>query len=157
MVTHLTPSCLLICSMIRSCMRSTCGRPLTSGWIVMGNINSSETGLVIRGLNVGPLGPEYAYRIRDRSSQSDLSRCLQHPCYMISLWTGRSVWHMLPNQSRRGSRLRYLGLTQPCELALFLMNIMGGRSSIYQDPGISFFIASSVRVLRFLPRLSCNY
>jgi hypothetical protein len=26
---------LLMCSIIRSSMRITCGRPLTSGWIVM--------------------------------------------------------------------------------------------------------------------------
>ena len=34
-VAQRTPSCLLMCSMIRSCMSSTCGRPLTSGWIVI--------------------------------------------------------------------------------------------------------------------------
>lgn len=30
-----------------------------------------------------------------------------------------------------------LGFTQPCELAEFFINIMGGRSSIYHEPGIS--------------------
>ena len=30
-----TPSCPLMCSMIRSCIASTAGRPLTSGWMVI--------------------------------------------------------------------------------------------------------------------------
>jgi hypothetical protein len=34
-VAQRTPSWELMCSMIRSCMRRTWGRPLTSGWIVM--------------------------------------------------------------------------------------------------------------------------
>ena len=34
-VAHRTPSCPLMCSMIRSCIASTAGRPLTSGWIVI--------------------------------------------------------------------------------------------------------------------------
>lgn len=41
-VTHLTPSCLLICSIMRSCISKTCGRPDTSGWMVMGKMNSSD-------------------------------------------------------------------------------------------------------------------
>lgn len=59
MVTHSTPSCELIYSMILwmsvtttydskggwegylSCMRRTCGRPDTSGWMVIGKMNSS--------------------------------------------------------------------------------------------------------------------
>ena len=36
-VTQRTPLCLLICLMIRSCISSTCGRPLTSGCIVIPN------------------------------------------------------------------------------------------------------------------------
>lgn len=47
MVTHLTPSCLLMCSMMRSCMNKTCGRPETSGWMVMGKMNSSGLLLMV--------------------------------------------------------------------------------------------------------------
>jgi len=36
-VAQRMPSCLLMCSMIRSCIASTCGRPETSGWIVIAN------------------------------------------------------------------------------------------------------------------------
>ncbi len=42
-VTHLTPSCLLMCSMIRSCIATTCGRPDTSGWIVIVKTTSSSS------------------------------------------------------------------------------------------------------------------
>ena len=54
-VTHSTPSCLLICSIKRSCMSNTCGLPDTSGWTVIGKMNSekrevsraaSETGMI---------------------------------------------------------------------------------------------------------------
>ncbi len=41
MVTQRTPSCLLMYSMMRSCMRTTWGRPLTSGWMVMGKMKES--------------------------------------------------------------------------------------------------------------------
>ena len=34
-VAQRTPSCPLMCSMIRSCIASTAGRPLTSGWMVI--------------------------------------------------------------------------------------------------------------------------
>ena len=36
-VTQRTPSCALMCPISRSSISSTCGRPLTSGWMVMGN------------------------------------------------------------------------------------------------------------------------
>jgi hypothetical protein len=37
----------------------------------------------------------------------------------------------------RRIKVTHLGLTQPWELAEFFMNIIGGRSSMYQLPGIS--------------------
>ena len=36
MVTNSTPSCFLKCSISLSCIKSRCGRPDTSGWIVRG-------------------------------------------------------------------------------------------------------------------------
>jgi hypothetical protein len=43
-----------------------------------------------------------------------------------------------------------LGFTQPCEFALFLMNIIGGRSSMYHDPGISTRPVTCPRIRGFI-------
>lgn len=77
------------------------------------------------------LEKEVTYRTLCKSSQNDLSKCPQRPWEnLVSL--GNDVV-----SAQRRSAETHLGLTHPWEFAELLMNIIGGRSSMYHEPGIS--------------------